>query len=218
MKKNKNLKIDTNLDYSDNNNFRNTSLTTRYNSNLKSTPLSVRNNTSRSLKKKFYNINSIEKKDNFRLASIKSIIQNEKQFENYRNNINNSIGLINSELNYYINDVKSPSRSLTDYTPLTIKNKILTPKYKTFDSSLNNVNENIKKEPISTKNSKMPNILSQISITNILCFKHIPLDINILNQIYRDYENSKYSSKSNYLLKTYGVNTYQGIFRYFAFI
>ena len=186
MKRNKNLKIDINLDSSDNINVKNTSLSNKTASNLKPTPLSNRNVTSRSLRKNFYNNYSIEKNDNKRLTSIKSIIQNEKQYDSFRNSIKNSMGLVKSDLNLNINDVKSQSSSLTGYSAISVKNKIFTPRYRqTIDPSNNSKNEYIKKEPNSTKNSKMPNITNPVSISDLLCFKHVSFDFNILYQSYR---------------------------------
>ena len=60
----------------------------------------------------------------------------------------------------------------------------------------------------------MPNITNPVSISDLLCFKHVSLDFNILYQSYREYENSKYSNKTNQIIKSYGVNTYQGLYRY----
>lgn len=207
MKKSQNLKIDVNLDFIDSNFMRNSKYHFK-----KQTPQSVSTPTSvKSLQNRipllFNNPNN-----ETRTPKSKNFFEERKQ-----NSVKGTLRLKNNIFKEKIEKpiLKEPTR-IPNYTPLTVQNKIISNKTrKSFEiPNKPSIMEAVKKEVLTSRNSKMPNIYNPISITSLLNYQHIPLDTNTIKTDYKNYEKSKSSTRANGLIRSYGANTYQGILRY----
>jgi hypothetical protein len=201
MKKTKNLKIDVNFDITETNFMRNS----KYPQQSISTPTSVKNFSTKI--PPLHNTNN----NDFRTPKNKNILEEKKQ------NTLKTTFTYKSKV-FKENNVKPLLREtnkLSNYTPLTVQNKIIDKTRKSFEiQNKPNLMESVKKEILTSRNAKMPSIYNPISITSLLNYQYLPLDTNVIKTEYKNYEKSKSSTKANSLIKSYAANTYQGILRY----
>jgi hypothetical protein len=206
MKKTKNLKIDVSLDQLDSNMLRNS----KYQFNYKtpqsiSTPTSVKNMSSK-IPVLFTNTNNDTRTPKNKKLFEERKLNTLKTTLKYKTNISKE----NTDKLYFRETNKFPN-----YTPLTVQNKIISDKgRKSFEiHNKPSLMDTVKKEVLTSRNTKMPNIFNPISITSLLNYQHVPLDTNIIKTDYKNYEKSKSSTKANNLIRSYAANTYQGILR-----
>jgi hypothetical protein len=81
-------------------------------------------------------------------------------------------------------------------------------------NSVDTPSTNYKPVPVKAfENESKTNSVEHINISTLLSKQHIPLNINVLQEKFTNYENSKYSSISTSGVKAYCANTHQGIVR-----
>jgi hypothetical protein len=207
MKKTKNLKIDVNFDITDSHIMRNSKYPSNKSPQSISTPTSVKNFSS-----KIPLLQPNTTHNDTRTPKNKIIFEERKQ--------NSLKTTLRYKSNFFKENNEKPlfreTNKLLNYTPLTVQNKMISDKTrKSFDTyNKPNLMESVKKEILTSRNTKMPSIYNPISITSLLNYQHLPLDTNSIKTEYKNYEKSKSSTKANNLIKSYAANTYQGILRY----
>ena len=174
----------------------------------------------------FRNPSQFEEKGPLRLNEISSRSESRNKITrfNYSNQNITPSGTVNN-FNYVsmmkekqtstsINELKSSSNNFNKSGIL-----ISPPKAKTINIINKPTSTSYKPfHPLSTR-TKYPliknNQSESINIMNIISNQHnTPLNIQVLNTVFPNYDSAKTSLKSMNYIRGYGVNTYQGIIRY----